>query len=136
MGTSIYYANTDGNFYDADRYNEELIYWAPRYDVMDYKKPDGTQKTYGNSNPVYYAATNKFSSKVDHVIGNLNFAYSPFKWLTASYLLGMDEYSDARTGTAPGPTGIPGEIVAEDNGLGFVHEYRLKLSPVETLIYS
>ncbi|HWJ29823.1 MAG TPA: TonB-dependent receptor plug domain-containing protein, partial [Flavisolibacter sp.] len=69
MGTSLYYANTDGNFYDADRYNEELIYWAPRWDVMDYVKPDGTQKTYGNGNPVYYASTNKFKSNVDHVIG-------------------------------------------------------------------
>ncbi|TKK71639.1 SusC/RagA family TonB-linked outer membrane protein [Ilyomonas limi] len=125
MGTSIIYANTDGNFYDADRYNEELIYWAPRWDVMDYKKPDGTQKTYGNGNPVYLAATNKFRTRVDHVIGSLNFAYSPFTWLTASYLLGMDEYSDARTATAPGPQGIPGEIPGEDNGLGFVHEYRL-----------
>ncbi len=132
MGTSIIYANTDGNFYDADRYNEELIYWAPRWDVMDYKKPDGTQKTYGNGNPVYYASTNKFRSKVDHVIGSVNFAYSPFSWLTASYLLGMDEYNDARTATAPGPQGIPGEIVAEDNGLGFVHEYRLNYHQVNS----
>jgi len=38
MGTSLYYANTYGNFYDADRYNEELIYWAPRWDVRDYIK--------------------------------------------------------------------------------------------------
>jgi TonB-linked SusC/RagA family outer membrane protein len=125
MGTTLYYANTDGNFYDADRFNEELIYWAPRWDVNDYVKPDGTQKTYGNGNPVYYASTNKFRSQVDHVIGSINFAYSPVKWITATYLLGMDEYGDARTATAPGPKGIPGEIVAEDNGLGFVHEYRL-----------
>ncbi len=125
MGTSLYYANTDGNFYDADRFNEELIYWAPRWDVKDYVKPDGTQKTYGNGNPIYYASTNKFRSQVDHVIGNINFTYSPLKWLTASYLLGLDEYGDARTATAPGPKGVPDEIVAEDNGLGFIHEYRL-----------
>ena len=132
MGTSVYYANTDGNFYDADRYNEELIYWSPRYDVMDYLKPDGTQKTYGNGNAIYLAATNKFKSKVDHVIGNLNFAYSPFTWLTATYLLGMDEYSDARTATAPGPQGSPGEIPGEDNGLGFVHEYRLNYHQINS----
>lgn len=125
MGTSLYYANTYGNFYDADRYNEELIYWAPRWDVRDYVKPDGTQKTYGNGNPIYYAATNKFKSGVDHVIGNVNFAYTPAKWLTATYMLGMDQYTDARTATAPGPKGVLNEIVAEDNGLGFVHEYRL-----------
>ena len=87
MGTSIYYTNTVGNFYDADRYNEELIYWAPRWDVRDYVKPDGTQKTYGNGNPIYYASTNKFKSNVDHVIGNVNFAFTPCKWFTATYLL-------------------------------------------------
>ena len=123
----LYYANTDGNFYDADRYNEELIYWAPRWDVMDYVKPDGTQKTYGNGNPVYYASTNKFRSKVDHVIGNVNFAYSPFKWLTASYLLGMDEYGDARTATAPGPKAFPMKFRQKIMDLGFVHEYQHQL---------
>lgn len=125
MGTSLYYANTYGNFYDADRYNEELIYWAPRWDVKDYIKPDGTLKTYGNGNPVYYAATNKFKSAVDHVIGNINLSYSPVNWFTATYMLGMDQYTDARTATAPGPKGVPDEIIAEDNGLGFVHEYRI-----------
>lgn len=132
MGTSLYYANTNGNFYDADRYNEELIYWAPRWDVMDYKTAEGTQNTYGNGNPVYFAATNKFKSKVDHVVGNMNFAYSPTKWFTATYLLGMDEYGDARTGTAPGPTGNPDEIIAEDNGDGFVHEYQLNFRQVNS----
>lgn len=125
MGTSLYYTNSYGNFYDADRYNEELIYWAPRWDVKDYIKPDGTQKTYGNGNPVYYASTNKFKSDVNRVIGNVNFNYTPVKWLTATYMLGMDQYTDARTATAPGPKGVPDEIVAEDNDLGFVHEYRI-----------
>ncbi len=132
MGTSLYYAATNGNFYDADRYNEELIYWAPRWDVMDYKTDEGTQNTYGNGNPVYYAATNKFKSKVDHVVGNMNFAYAPTKWFTATYLVGMDEYGDARTATAPGPTGNPDEIIAEDNGEGFVHEYQLNFRQVNS----
>ncbi|HVX26843.1 MAG TPA: SusC/RagA family TonB-linked outer membrane protein [Parafilimonas sp.] len=132
MGTSIYYANTDGNFYDADRYNEELIYWAPRWDVRDYVKPDGTEKTYGNGNPIYYASTNKFGSQVNHVTGSLNFAYSPYKWLTATYLLGIDEYGDARTATAPGPKGVPNEIVAEDNGQGFVHQYQLNYRQINS----
>ncbi|MEO7048470.1 MAG: SusC/RagA family TonB-linked outer membrane protein [Ferruginibacter sp.] len=125
MSTNLYYANTDGNFYDADRYNEELIYWAPRWDIRDYKKPDGTLKTYGNGNPIYYAATNKFRSQVDHVIGSVNFNYAPVSWFNVNYMLGMDEYGDARTATAPGPQGLPGEILADDNGQGFVHEYRL-----------
>jgi TonB-linked SusC/RagA family outer membrane protein len=125
MGASLYYINTDGNFYDANRFNENLSYWSPRWDVRDYQKPDGTQKTYRNNNPWYSAATNKFRSNVDRLIGSVNFEYSPFKWLTASYRLGMDFYTDARTATAPGPRGLPGEITgADDNGLGFVGEYR------------
>ena len=133
MGTSIYYANTDGNFYDADRYNEELIYWAPRYDVRDFLKPDGTQQTYGNTNnPFYTAYTNRYVSKVDHIIGNLNFTYNPLKWLTATYLLGMDEYGDARTATAPGPSGIAGEIPGADNALGFIHQYQINYRQINS----
>jgi TonB-linked SusC/RagA family outer membrane protein len=125
MGTSLYYINTDGNFYDANRFNENLSYWSPRWDVRDYLKPDGTQKTYGNNNAWYSAATSKFRSNVNRLIGNVNFSYSPVKWLTATYKLGMDYYSDARTKTNPGPKGVPGEITgSDDNGLGFVGEYR------------
>jgi len=125
MGTSLYYINTDGNFYDANRFNENLSYWSPRWDVRDYVKPDGTQKTYGNNNAWYSAATSKFRSNVNRLIGNVNFSYSPVKWFTASYKLGMDYYSDARTKTNPGPKGVPGEITgSDDNGLGFVGEYR------------
>ena len=125
MGTSLYYINTDGNFYDANRFNENLSYWSPRHDVRDYLKPDGTQQTYGNNNAWYSAATSKFRSNVNRLIGNVNFSYSLFKWMTATYRLGMDYYSDARTKTSPGPKGVPDEIVgADDNGLGFVGEYR------------
>ena len=132
MGTSLYYTNTNGNFYDANRYNEDLVYWAPRWDVRDYLTPQGTMKTYGNDNPVYQAATNKFGSQVNHITGSVNFVYSPAKWFTATYLFGIDEYGDARTATAPGAVGFPGEFIAADNqdydgqyGTGFVHEYQL-----------
>jgi TonB-linked SusC/RagA family outer membrane protein len=124
MGTSLYYVNTDGNFYDANRFNENLSYWSPRWDVRDYLKPDGTQNTYGNNNAWYSAATSKFRSNVNRLIGNVSFNYKPFSWLVATYKLGMDYYSDARTSTSPGPKGVPGEIVgADDNGLGFVGQY-------------
>lgn len=125
MSTSLYYINTDGNFYDANRFNENLAYWSPRWDVRDYIKPDGTQKTYGNNNAWYSAATSKFRSNVDRLIGNVSFNYSPVDWFTATYKLGMDQYSDVRTATAPGPQGVPDEITgSDDNGLGFVGEYR------------
>ena len=125
VGTSLYYINTDGNFYDANRFNENLSYWSPRWDVRDFLKPDGTQKTYGNNNAWYSAFTSRFRSNVNRLIGNVNFSYSPVKWFTAAYRLGMDNYTDARTKTSPGPKGVPGEVVgADDNGLGFVGEYR------------
>ncbi|MEO8854919.1 MAG: SusC/RagA family TonB-linked outer membrane protein, partial [Ginsengibacter sp.] len=124
MGTSLYYVNTDGNFYDANRFNENLSYWSPRWDVRDYLKPDGTQNTYGNNNAWYSAATSKFRSNVNRLIGNISFNYQPFPWLIATYKLGMDYYADARTKTSPGPKGVPGEVVgADDNGLGFVGQY-------------
>ena len=132
MGTSIYYTNTNGNFYDANRYNEDLIYWAPRWDVRDAFTPQGTMKSYGNDNPVYQTFTNKFGSNVNHVTGSVNFTYNPVSWFTATYLFGVDEYGDAREATAPGAIGFPGEFVAEDNqdydgqyGTGFVHQYQL-----------
>jgi hypothetical protein len=96
-------------------------------------------KTYGNDNPVYQAATNKFKSRVDHITGNVNFAYTPLKWLTATYLLGIDEYGDARTATAPGLKGVPDEFLAADNqdyegkyGTGFVHEYQINYRQINS----
>ncbi|SFV28705.1 SusC/RagA family TonB-linked outer membrane protein [Thermoflavifilum thermophilum] len=122
-GTTILYANTGGNFYDADRFNEEMTYWAPRWDVRDYLTPEGTEKTYGNGNAWYKAATNKFKSYVNHVIASSYFSYQPFNWMNLTYRFGVDAYQDNRTATAPGPKGIPGEYVDDDNGQGFVHKY-------------
>jgi outer membrane receptor protein involved in Fe transport len=51
--------------------------------------------------------------------------YSPFKFLDIDYKLGMDYYDDFRRHTAPGPMGLVDEIDHEDNGLGFVDEYRI-----------
>ena len=127
MGADILYANTDGNAYDADRFNEEMTYWAPRYDVRDYLKPDGTVKEYPayNSNAWYKAATNKFISQVAHTIASGYLTYTPLKWLSATYRFGIDQYNDDRTATAPGPQGLPGEILDEDNGQGFVGKYNI-----------
>ncbi|MBX5439459.1 MAG: TonB-dependent receptor plug domain-containing protein, partial [Thermoflavifilum sp.] len=122
-GTTILYANAGGNFYDADRFNEEMTYWAPRWDVRDYLTPEGTEKTYGNGNAWYKAATNKFKSYVNHIIASSYFSYQPFGWMNITYRLGIDAYQDNRTATAPGPKGIPGEYVDDDNGQGFVHKY-------------
>lgn len=135
MGASANYINSGGNRKNADRYNEQLSYWAPRWDVMDYKKADGTMNVYGvdNDNPVFIAEGRNFIDDVNRIIGNVNFSYSPLTWLTFTYRAGADIIGDARTETAPGPTGKPGELYPSNDfgnydkarGLGgFINEYR------------
>ncbi len=122
---SLNYINSGGLRYNADRYNESLTYWSPRWDVMDYINPDGTMKTYGNNNPVYGTATNQLRDNVNRIIANGLVSYKPLKWLAVDYRFGIDNYSDFRRYTAPGPKGVVDEIVYEDNGLGFVNEQRI-----------
>ena len=127
----INYVNSGGDRVNADRYNESLTYWAPQADVMDYEFPDGTMKGYRNegavgNNPVYGAKTNKYTDDVDRYIGHFNVQYDVNDWLQIRYQLGLDQYSDFRFLRAPGPTGIEGENVHEDNGLGFVTETRIR----------
>lgn len=121
--TNLNFINSGGDRYNADRYNESLNYWSPRYDVRDYIKPDGTMKTYGNNNPIYGAYTNKLNDNVNRLIGGVNFNYAPLTWLSFNYRAGLDTYSDDRLRTAPGPRGFTDEDTYEDNGQGFVYQY-------------
>ena len=122
---ALYFINSGVYRVNADRYNESLTYWSPRWDVMDYVKPDGTMVYHGNNNPVYGTSTNRFKDNVNRVIGNVAMTFSPASWLDIDYKLGMDYYADFRRHTGPGPKGLVGEIPYEDNGLGFVDEYRI-----------
>lgn len=124
---SIFFINSGGLRVNADRFNESLTYWSPRWNVKDYIKPDGTMKAYlaGNNNPIYGTYSNRFKDDVNRVIGNVAMTYSPFKFLDIDYKLGMDYYADFRRHTGPGPLGLVDEIAHEDNGLGFVNEYRI-----------
>lgn len=131
-GANFNYINSGGNRYNADRFNESLSYWSPRWDVTDFRKPDGTMNTYGNNNPIYGAATNQLEDDVNRFIGGLSFGYSPFTWLDFSYRVGLDTYNDDRTATAPGPRGFADERVYEDNGLGFVNEYTSKFRAINS----
>ncbi|NEU08446.1 SusC/RagA family TonB-linked outer membrane protein [Flavihumibacter sp. R14] len=123
VGASLNFINSGGDRYNADRFNESLSYWSPRYDVRDYLTPEGTMKSYGNDNPIYGAYSNKLKDNVNRLVGGFNLNFKPLDWLDLSYRVGLDTYGDARTRTGPGPTGIEGERVYEDNGPGFVYEY-------------
>ncbi len=124
---SFYYINSGGRRVNADRYNESLTYWSPRWDVQDYIKPDGTHKTYlqGNNNPIYGTYSNVYKDDVNRLLTTMSFIYSPITWFDLNYKLGMDYYADFRKHAAPGPKGVVGETPHEDNGLGFVNEDRL-----------
>ncbi|GAB3262206.1 SusC/RagA family TonB-linked outer membrane protein [Larkinella harenae] len=120
---NLNFINSGGDRYNADRYNESLSYWSPRYDVRDYLNADGSYKTYGNDNPLYGAMTNKLRDNVNRLVGGLNFVYAPLKWLTFNYRVGLDTYSEDRKRTAPGPSGIANERLFGDNALGFIYQY-------------
>jgi TonB-linked SusC/RagA family outer membrane protein len=128
IGASMNFINSGGSRVNSDRYGEQLIYWSPRWDVMDYIKPDGTQKNYGvdNDNPVFTLATNRFFDNVNRIIASTNINYAPTSWLNFTYRLGNDFYTDARTRYAPGPKGVVGELVNSDNGFGFYQEHNIK----------
>jgi TonB-linked SusC/RagA family outer membrane protein len=128
IGASMNFINSGGSRVNSDRYGEQLIYWSPRWDVMDYIKPDGTQKNYGpdNDNPVYTLATNRFFDNVNRVIASTNVNYAPTSWLNFTYRFGNDFYIDGRTHYAPGPKGVVDELVNSDNDMGFYQEHTIR----------
>lgn len=130
FGASVNYINSGGRRGNADRYNEILTYFSPRWDIWDYINDDGTQNTIegsGNENPIYILRGTDYRDNVDRIIANLNAQYSPFKWLDVSYRAGVDRYNDNRTRTTPGPIGAPDEIYpADDFGFGTIMEYNIR----------
>ncbi len=118
MGMSVNYIKSGGRRGDSDRYNESLTYYSPRWDVWDYIKPDGTEKTIvgaGIDNPIYLLYGKRYVDDVDRVISNAHFTYSPLTWLDINYRLGADIYNDNRRKTTPGPLGVPDEIYPVDD---------------------
>ncbi|WP_149303468.1 SusC/RagA family TonB-linked outer membrane protein [Pareuzebyella sediminis] len=130
---SINYTNSGGNRVPHDRFMERMMYWAETQDVRDYINPDGTMKTYGNTNPIYDARFSTYEDNVNRVIGNLNFNYSPTDWLMLSYRIGTDFYSDMRSEITPGPKGIDGENSLSSTG--FIEETRINSKDITSNLY-
>ncbi|AFD08447.1 SusC/RagA family TonB-linked outer membrane protein [Solitalea canadensis] len=127
LGAAVNYIKSGGDRVNADRFNEQLIYWTPRLDVTDYQKVDGTMKAYGETdNPVFGVHSNRYEDDVNRFLGNLHFTYSPFKWADVTYRVGMDYYTDFRKGYGPAPAGLPDEVPFSDNELGFYNEYNIQ----------
>lgn len=128
VSSSVNYVNTGGNNVPADRFMERLMYWAPTKDVTDFEKEDGTMRGYYNdgqsgTNPLYDAKYSTYENEVNRVIGNVTIDYDPLDWLTLTYRVGTDYYSEARTNITPGPRGIEGENALSSTG--FITEDRM-----------
>ncbi|WP_353126603.1 SusC/RagA family TonB-linked outer membrane protein [Parapedobacter pyrenivorans] len=119
ISTNMNVANSGGDRGNAGRYNEQLAYWVPRWDVTHYQKEDGTMYMGFpglSTNPIYVAKTNRFFDDVLRFIGNASLNYNPYEWLGFTYTFGVDTYRDNRQGTALGFRGLEDEIIVEDNG--------------------
>ncbi|SFH34704.1 SusC/RagA family TonB-linked outer membrane protein [Pedobacter insulae] len=121
-GVNMNFTNSGGFRYSPDRFGESLTYWAPRVDVADYVKPDGTQKYVGTNNPVWGAKNNRLKDNVNRFIGGANLSYQALPWLNFSYRFGVDTYSDNRVANSPAARGVPGEVTY-DNSTGLIGEY-------------
>lgn len=130
---SMNFSNSGGNRVPHDRFMERMMYWAETQDVRDYINPDGTMKTYGNTNPIYDARFATYEDNVNRIIGNINLNYTPVKWLTFSYRLGTDVSSDSRTEITPGPKGIDGEVPLSSQG--FMEETRINARDLTSNFY-
>jgi TonB-linked SusC/RagA family outer membrane protein len=124
-GVNMSFSNAGGYSYSADRFGEGLAYWSPRFDVRDVYNENGTQKYLGTNNPIFGTATNKLKGDVNRFIAGANLGYDIAPWLNLSYRFGVDQYGDNRFRTAPGPLGLPGEQVY-DNDQGFVGDYNTR----------
>lgn len=131
---SMNYTNSGGNRVPHDRFLERMMYWAETQDVRDYIRPDGTMRSVGgNTNPIYDARFATYEDNVNRIIGNINLNYSPTDWLTFSYRVGLDNYSDARTEITPGPMGIDGEQAL--SATGFIEETRINSRDLTSNFY-
>jgi TonB-linked SusC/RagA family outer membrane protein len=68
-------------------------------------------------NPIWSAENNKYTSKVDRVNGFFSLGYKFNSWLSASYKLGLNTYTDRRKTTIR-----PGSVSAVGSGQGGVQE--------------
>ncbi|MDE5420411.1 SusC/RagA family TonB-linked outer membrane protein [Labilibaculum sp. DW002] len=77
-----------------------MLKYPVTYDARDYANEDGTQKIFMDSkedqefdNPYWSLNNSPNNDKVDRLIGQVNLNYKPFDFLTISYRIGTDFYS-------------------------------------------
>ncbi|MCD4736412.1 MAG: SusC/RagA family TonB-linked outer membrane protein [Bacteroidales bacterium] len=75
-------------------------YDNPVDEPLAYSFPDGTQRNFrgggGYDNPWWTVNNNILSDNVSRVIASATFEYKPWDWVTVTYRLGKDFYTDKR----------------------------------------
>lgn len=63
-----------------------------------YKNPDGTQRSYMTiyDNPWWTVNENPFRDDVNRMLGNVNLTYDPIDWMSVTYRIGTDVWTDER----------------------------------------
>lgn len=72
--------------------------YAAADDPSSHMYADGEQRSFTNSydNPFWSINRNPHEDHVNRIMGNVNLSYKLWDWLTASYKLGLDQYTDRR----------------------------------------
>ena len=106
MGGTVNYINSSGqrtqNGSNLSGVMLGLTRCPASYDLNDdeygYEFPTGQQRQYyyPYDNPWWSAYENVFNDKVDRVLGSTYLTWTPFKWLSGTYRLGVDVISDNR----------------------------------------
>jgi TonB-linked SusC/RagA family outer membrane protein len=106
MGGTVNYINSAGqrtqNGSNLSGVMLSLTRCPASYDLNDdeygYEFPTGQQRQfyYIYDNPWWSVYNNVFNDKVDRVLGSVYLTWTPFKWLTGTYRLGVDVISDNR----------------------------------------
>jgi TonB-linked SusC/RagA family outer membrane protein len=101
-GVMLGLMRTPPSFDNSNGYSKEDG-WNKPYDHPEaYMFPDGSQRSFRGfgiyDNPFWSVNKNKFKDDVNRVIGVFQFNYLPLDWLSITYRLGNDFYSDRRNG--------------------------------------
>lgn len=105
-----------GNGVGSTSLTSRLLWTNRAWPIQDFDALPHTDPVTGNNafpivadNPYWTIRNNSFTSEVHRFVGNVNFSYDIFDWLTASYKVGVNQYTDKRLQkVAVGSTGRNG----------------------------
>ncbi|MEM7548323.1 MAG: SusC/RagA family TonB-linked outer membrane protein [Bacteroidota bacterium] len=107
---------TAGNALGATSITSRLLWLNRTWPLQDFEQfPFENPITGGNvfpvtaDNPYYAVENNRFNSQVNRFVGNVSFSYDLNDWLSASYKIGVNQYTDERFQSVnPGSNGRNG----------------------------